>query len=398
MNRRQFLRSLAVAGAAAIPGRYILFPDLAMALSDRAAPKAGRTLILLELKGGNDGLNTVIPFEDPLYYKQRPKLAIPGSEVHALGKGLGFHPSMKNLMPSWEGEDLAIALGVGYPEPNRSHFRSIDIINTASGSDLYIDQGWVSDLLASGSGKDENAIAALVLGQDDPGPLRGKGMRNLIISDPRYFIKKAGQVPSSGASSLNPSLDHILKVREDVHESAKLLKERLKRPVKFNISFPKNRLGRTMEIAARLLASNVSMDVIKVSHGSFDTHSGQKNPHQRLLKEMADSLSAFRNAMVEAGLWDRVLVMTYSEFGRRVAENGSLGTDHGTAAPHFITGGKVRGGFYGRQPALDDLDAGDLKFTLDYRSLYSTVARDWWGVKSSFPGDRTFPRVPFIKS
>jgi uncharacterized protein (DUF1501 family) len=400
MNRRQFLRSLAVAGAAAIPVRYFVLPDLALALFDPAigTARSGKTLILLELKGGNDGLNTVIPFEDPLYYKHRPNLAVPRSEVYDLGKGLGLHPAMKSLTPAWKNGDLAIALGVGYQEPNRSHFRSIDIINTASGSDLYEGQGWISNLPARDDGSDGGMIDGLVLGQDDPGPLRGRGKRNLIISDPGYFFKKAAGVPSSDAASANKSLDHILKVRNDVHESAKLLKERLKGPIKFETAFPKNKLGRNLKIAAKLLASNVSIGVIKVSHGSFDTHSGQKGPHQRLLEEMADSLSAFRNALVEAGLWDRVLVMTYSEFGRRVAENGSGGTDHGTAAPHFITGGGVRGGFYGRQPSLDDLDEGDLKFTLDYRSLYRTVAEDWWGVKSSFPGDRTFPRVPFIKS
>lgn len=397
MQRRQFLKAMAAVSAAAIPARYLLVPDLAMALASPGAAGSGRTLILLELKGGNDGLNTVIPFEDPLYYERRPKLAIPGSEVHDLGKGLGFHPSMQSLVPSWKNGELAIALGVGYPDPNRSHFRSIDIINTASGSDLYIDQGWVADVLArSGSSRDSFADA-LVLGQDDPGPLRGKGMRNLIISDPRFFLKKGADIPGGDAASSNPTLDHILKVRRDVHESAKLLKERLKRPRKFRAEFPENRLGRTMEIVAKLLASNVSMDVIKISHGSFDTHSGQKAPHQRLLKEMADSAAALRSAMVEAGMWDRVLVMTYSEFGRRVGENASGGTDHGTAAPHFIMGGKVKGGFYGRQPSLEDLDEGDLKFTLDYRSLYRTVAEDWWGRGFNLPGDRLFRKVSFLK-
>ena len=397
MDRRLFLKTLAFFGAAVIPGRCFLLPDLAMALSDPAAAGPGKTLILLELKGGNDGLNTVIPFEDPLYYKLRPKLAIPKSEVLSLDKGLGLHPAMESLVPSWNGGDLAIALGVGYPEPNRSHFRSIDIINTASGSDLYIDQGWVADLLARDQRADGSIADGLVLGQDDPGPLRGKGMRNLIISDPRYFLKKAAGVPGSDDASSNPSLDHILKVQQSIHESALLIKERLKRPAKFKTAFPKNRLGRTMEIAAKLLASNLSMDVIKVSHGSFDTHSGQKAPHHRLLEEMADSVAAFRKAMVQVGLWDRVLVMTYSEFGRRVGENGSGGTDHGTAAPHFITGGGVRGGFYGRQPSLGDLDEGDLKFTLDYRSLYSTVAKDWWGIESTFPGDEIFPQMSFLK-
>jgi uncharacterized protein (DUF1501 family) len=304
---------------------------------------------------------------------------------------------MKSLLSSWESEDLAIALGVGYPEPNRSHFRSIDIINTASGSNLYIDQGWIADLFSQAERADEKITDGLVLGQDDPGPLRGSGMRNLIISDPRYFIKKAARISPPVTASPNPSLDHILKIRKDVYESARFLKERLKRPPKFKTTFPKNKLGRTMEIAAKLVSSNVSIGVIKVSHGSFDTHSGQKGPHQRLLAEMADSLSALRHAMKEAGLWDQVLVMTYSEFGRRVGENASGGTDHGTAAPHFIMGGNVRGGFYGRQPSLDDLDHGDLKFTLDYRSLYRTVAQSWWGIDAPFPGDQTFQQVPFLK-
>jgi uncharacterized protein (DUF1501 family) len=400
MRRREFLKLLAATSALSLPYRNLLFPDPTFALTRSSDPddKPERTLILLELKGGNDGLNTVIPYQDPLYYKFRPNLAVKKSEVHDLGAGLGLHPAMKNLLTSWGNGDLAIVLGVGYPEPNRSHFRSIDIINTASGSELNVDQGWVSSLLTQVERTDDLIADGLVLGQADPGPLIGRGMRNLIISNPKQFLNQAGRLPSSDATSTNRSLDYILGIRRDIHESAKLLKERLIHSPKLQTVFPRHRLGRDLGIAAKLLASKVSIGVIKLSHGSFDTHSQQKNPHQRLLAELAESLFAFRSAMEEAGIWDKVLVMTYSEFGRRAGENASGGTDHGTAAPHFISGGLVKGGFYGRQPSLEELDQGDLRFTLDYRSLYQTLAEDWWGIKPDFPAGRTFPNLGFLKS
>lgn len=400
MERREFLKGLAISAVFTLPGLCLYPGRLAAAVSapsvsDRARD---RVLILLELKGGNDGLNTVVPYRDPLYYRLRPKLAVAEKDVLALDARLGLHPGMRELLGAWKGGDLAIALGTGYPQPNRSHFRSIDIWNTASGSDAFLDRGWVSRFFDDGTKEGNvsgNSVAdGLVLGGDDSGPLAG-GMRTLILKNPRQFIRQADRVSVYDSDMGNAALDHILAVQRDVRESARILKSKFKRPAGFATAFPKTALGRSMEMMAKLISSDVTIPVIKISHGSFDTHSRQANVHQRLLTELADSLSAFRGAMRETGLWDRVLVMTYSEFGRRVRENASAGTDHGTAAPHIIMGGRVKGGLYGRQPSLEDLDEGDLKFHLDFRSLYRAVAEEWWGV--DFQAAEAFPKLSFLK-
>ncbi len=399
MERREFLKGLGALSVCALPGMFFFPGRLAAAVASSAlGPPSGRILILLEMKGGNDGLNTVVPYRDPLYYRLRPNLAVAEKDVLALDARLGLHPGMRELLGAWKGGDLAIALGTGYPQPNRSHFRSIDIWNTASGSDVFLDRGWVSRFFDDGTKQGNvpgNPVAdGLVLGGDDSGPLAG-GMRTLILKNPRQFIRQADRVSVYDSDMGNPALDHILAVQRDVRESARILKSKFKRSAGFATAFPKTALGRSMEMTAKLISSDVTIPVIKISHGSFDTHSRQANVHQRLLTELADSLSAFRGAMRETGLWDRVLVMTYSEFGRRVRENASAGTDHGTAAPHIIMGGRVKGGLYGRQPSLEDLDEGDLNFQLDFRSLYRTVAEDWWGV--DFQAEEAFPKLSFLK-
>jgi uncharacterized protein (DUF1501 family) len=403
MKRREFLKGLVFSTVCILPGLCLYPGRLAAAVSPSSVSgrQRRRVLILLELKGGNDGLNTIIPYGDPTYYRLRPNLAVPASKVVALDNKLGLHPGMKALRPIWDAGDLAIALGTGYPEPNRSHFRSIDIWNTASGSDHYLDAGWVSQIFGgaskTGNVPQDPVADGLVLGGDASGPLAGSGMRTLILKNPRQFIRQADRVSVYESRTDNPSLDHILAVQRDVRDSARVLKEKFKGPAGFTTVFPKNNLGRSLEMTAKLITSDVAIPVIKISHGSFDTHSRQLNKHQRLLTELADSIFAFRGVMREAGQWDRVLIMTYSEFGRRVRENGSGGTDHGTAAPHLLLGGRVKGGFYGRQPSLEDLDDGDLRYQMDYRSLYGTVAEDWWGMKADFQAEKPFPKVSFLK-
>lgn len=403
MERREFLKGLGISTVCTLPG-LCFFPGrlAAAALASLAQSRSSdRVMILLELKGGNDGLNTVVPHGDPLYYRLRPNLAIAKSDVLTLDERFGLHPGMRKLLSAWHGSDLAIVLGAGYPGPNRSHFRSIDIWNTASGSDHYLDSGWVSrffnDAAKEGHAPQDTVADGLVLGGDDSGPLAGAGMRTLILKNPRLFIRQADRVSVYDSPVRNAALDHILTVQRDVHESARVLKEKFKRPAGFETAFPKNSLGRNLEMVAKLMSSGVAIPVIKISHGSFDTHSRQANPHQRLLTELADALWAFRGAMRETGQWDQVLIMTYSEFGRRVRENASGGTDHGTAAPHLVLGGRIKGGFYGRQPSLENLEDGDLRFQLDYRSLYRTVAEDWWEIGADFQAEKSFPKVSFLK-
>lgn len=354
-----------------------------------------RVLILVELRGGNDGLNTVVPYQDETYYRLRPQIAVPRPQVLQLSEQLGLHPALAPLMPAWQAHELAVVLGVGYPQPNRSHFRSIEIWDTASNSTEVLQDGWIARLFARQSPPASFAADAMVLGLE-PGPLHGQNLRTITMQQPQQFLERASHVQPVVKPTTNPALAHLLAVQQEVSHAATSLQRTLTANPVPELTFPTTPIGRQLQVVARLLISRTPVAVLKVSHGSFDTHSRQQETHQRLLQELAEALSAFRQAMQTAGLWSNVLLMTYAEFGRRVAENGSAGTDHGTAAPHLLLGGQVRGGLYGQQPPLSHLVDGDLAHTVDYRSLYLTVARRWWGISGDFLQGRSFPLLDYL--
>ncbi|MBP8116974.1 MAG: DUF1501 domain-containing protein [Nitrospira sp.] len=352
-----------------------------------------RLLLLVELHGGNDGLNTLIPYDDETYYQARPQLAIPRDQVRQLTPKFGLHPALSALMPLWDKEELACLHGVGYPNPNRSHFRSIEIWETGSDSERVLDSGWLSRVFEQHPLPARFTAEGVVLGKGDAGPLSGGNARTIALHDPGQFLQQAGSVRSASFSTSNRALAHILEVRREISQTASDLQGRIGQAPPLMVDFPTNRIGKQLEVAARLIAAQVPVAVIKVTQGSFDTHAGQGATHHRLLEELAQGLTAFRAAMEKLGAWKDVLVMTYSEFGRRVGENASHGTDHGTAAPHFFIGGRVKGGFYGAPPSLRDLQAGDLKHTLDYRAVYATVIEKWWGLPAMSFGTGRYPAI-----
>ncbi len=379
MFRRDFLR---LAGVAPLG---LVVPGLFAAPVTRAG-QWGRILLLIELKGGNDGINTVISYRDPNYYRLRPSLAVAQGQAIQLSEHLGFHPSLGSLVEAWRLGELAVAQGVGYANPNRSHFRSIEIWETASDSEEYLAEGWLARLFAKADPPRDLMADAVVLGSQELGPVSGAGMHALTMDDPRQFVEQARRVGEAGQPRGNRALAHILGVQDDLNTSLRRLETRLGEGRTLETEFPRNRFGNVLQTAARMIAGDIPVAVIKVSHDGFDTHGNQRGQHERLLREFADGAAAFRRAMIETGQWNNVLVMTYSEFGRRVAENGSRGTDHGTAAPHFLMGGKVKGGLYGENPRLDRLEGGDLIHQIDFRSLYATVAQGWWGLGANFLG------------
>jgi len=355
-----------------------------------------RILLLVEFHGGNDGLNTLIPYESDAYYRARPQLAIPRDQVRHLTPIVGLHSALTPLMPLWEGKELAWVQGVGYPTPNRSHFRSIEIWDTASGSEEVLDQGWLSGLFERVPLPARFIAEGILLGKGDAGPLGGGKARTIALHDPAQFLHHAGSIRPVAFQTTNRALAHILDVRRELSHAAMDVQGRIQQAQPLGSEFPAHRLGKQMELAARLIAANVPVAVIKVTHGSFDTHAGQLAAHQRLLDELAQGLIAFRAAMERQGRWKDILVMTYSEFGRRVAENASHGTDHGTAAPHLFMGGRVKGGLYGTTPSLTDLQEGDLKHTLDFRSLYATVIEKWWGMSGAPIGSGRYPALDVV--
>ena len=373
MKRRDFLRLVAAAPVWGVPPVW----------SRQEKPVFGRTLLLLELNGGNDGINTLIPYRESAYYRQRPKLALPVDQILQLNERTGMHPALEPLMPLWDAGEMAWIQGLGYPQSNRSHFRSIAIWDSASASDEVKSEGWLSPVVKALPLRDEKSLDGIVIGRNS-GPLAGEGMRVVSLSDSDVFLRRAASVKPIGQISGNPALQHILQVQREIGHAAAALRERLTVQTQSLVDrFPNSRFGRELALAARVIISGVDVPVIKVSQSGYDTHSHQSAKHRRLLTELAQGLAAFRSALTDSGDWNRTLVMSYGEFGRRVAENASAGTDHGTAAPYFVLGGAVKSGLFGEASSLTSLDRGDLRFTVDLRRYYGTVATKWFGVSGA---------------
>jgi len=369
MDRREFLRLSALLPAAGMTG-------FARAAAD---PTERRLLILVELKGGNDGLNTVVPFADPAYARLRPRLAVAREQVVRLDERTGLHPSLAPLKAAWDARELAIVQGVGYPDPNLSHFRSIEIWETASRSDQYLEEGWLARGLEHAPCPASYAAEGVVVGAGGMGPLAGRSVRAIALASPERFAREARLARSERARAGNASLAHILHVESQVAESA----ERLRGARAFRTEFPASAFGRAAHAAAQLAANPAGVAAIRISLGSFDTHANQQGVHANLLRELAEGLVALRSALVEADLWQRSAIATYGEFGRRPRENESGGTDHGTSSAHFVLGGAVRGGLHGASPALDRLDGnGNLGHGVDFRAYYASFLERWWSIDS----------------
>ncbi len=380
LQRRHFLQTL-------------LATPLIFSSSLEGAAPWSRYLILIELNGGNDGLNTVVPSADPLYYSMRPRLAISRHQALFLDERFGLHPGLQDVMPLWRDRQMAIVLGVGYPRPNLSHFRSIEIWDTATSSESYADEGWLVRLLNEKRPSDALPAHAVVLGGGDFGPLSGGQARVVALKRLRNLRRRKSGLLLASSRKSNPLLTHVVKVQNHMDLAERRLVAKRLDEITLEGAFPNHNFGTQMATAARLIAGGSGIPIIKCSLGSFDTHAGQASRHQRLLMQLAEGLSSFSQAMKNAGKWNDILLMTYSEFGRRPRENASGGTDHGTAAPHFILGGRVNGGFYGEQPPLDHLDGLNLSHRLDFRALYATAARRWLGLEAPFLGAHTLPII-----
>ena len=382
VDRRAFLKIASLAAFAGAGG-------LARAA---ASPQVRKLLVLVELKGGNDGLNTVVPFADPNYARLRPRLAIARDQVVQIADATGLHPSLAPLRPAWDARQLAIVQGVGYPQPNLSHFRSIEIWDTASKSDEYLDAGWLARAFARSPSPAGFTADGVVVGPNAMGPLAGPGMRAIALTNPEQFLRSARLAHAEG-NSRNTALAHILRVERDVMVSA----ERLQPRRKFAAEFPRNVFGNAANTAAQLAANEAGIAVVRLSLASFDTHANQQGTHANLLKQLGDGLAALREGLTEIGRWDSTLIATYSEFGRRPRENQSGGTDHGTAAAHLVLGGAVKGGLYGAPPALDRLDGnGNLPFAVDFRSYYATFLSRWWAMDPTAVLGSGFKPLEFI--
>ncbi len=403
-SRRSFLRNTAAGSA------VLTFGGLAPAALQAAAEQSdtSRILVVIELAGGNDGLNTIIPFEDDTYQKLRPNLAIAKNTVLNVADGLGFHPALRGFADLLEAGKLAIVQGVGYPEPNRSHFEAMDIWHTCQRRNEVRTDGWLGRFLEEIKDESGGDPSALHLGHDkQPFALMSRNVRVPSIRSLEQFrlqgtedvdFRKAVQ---ELADARRGEGNDLLNFVQSSTSSAITASERLSTSGKSyssKVVYPKNGLGEQLQTVARLISSGLHTSVYYVQLNGFDTHSQQPDAHQGLLRQLGDSVKAFLDDIDRLEQSERVTVMAFSEFGRRVEQNASDGTDHGTAGPMFLAGASIKSGLIGKHPSLQNLQDGDLKHHTDFREVYAAVIRHWFQceAKSILKGE--FRPVDVFKS
>lgn len=377
IKRRDFLKTGSLATASLLLPRFLKAVDAPGIL-----PAKGRNLVVIQLSGGNDGLNTVIPVRNDIYYRERPRLGIKRDAALALTDEAGLHPSLTGLKGLWDSGHMAVLNSVGYPNPDRSHFRSMDIWHSASPANEYWQTGWLGRFLdAQCAGRPS---AALELDDTLSLVMKGETTKGLAIQDAKKLYEStrspffADYVAAKGKIANDDApVDYLYKTMTETLSSAQYLYDR-SRQKPSSANYPSTGLGKDLKTISSLILADTDTAVYYVSLGSFDTHINQEAQQKRLFQELNDALSVFAQDLKSNGKWDEVLVATFSEFGRRVAQNASSGTDHGTANHMMFFGGGLRQkGMLNAMPDLLDLDEGDLKFQVDFRQVYATLLKNW---------------------
>jgi uncharacterized protein (DUF1501 family) len=422
-TRREFLKSSVLGGAVAwsVPTFLsntfsALHAEAADSATQIATGKDSPILVVLQMAGGNDGLNTVVPFANDHYQRARKSLRLEGKEVLKINDAIGLHSGLSGLKSLYDSGNLGIIQGIGYPNPNRSHFRSTEIWQTASDSETFEKYGWIGryfDNACSGS----DPTVGVNVGRQMPQAFASHSLKGVSLDNPENYKFVSGEKSKPGEMSamdvafrgLNQDeaamensgdtigsvggavsvpkgvspLDFIERTALDAQLSSdKILA--VSKKVENKASYPTSQLANSLKLVARLIGGGLPTRIYYVSQGGYDTHTNQAGTHDRLLREMGDAVKAFIDDLKGQGTFDRVLLMTFSEFGRRVSENANSGTDHGAAAPMFVIGKNVKPGLLGQYPSLapSDLVNGDLKYTVDFRSVYAGVLEGWLKTKS----------------
>ncbi len=407
-TRREFLRRSILGGAFAgtVPGflanTFAALQAEAEAKPDSATGRDGRVLVLLQMAGGNDGLNTVVPYGNDHYHRARPKLAHSETKILKLNDQLGLHPELSGLKELYDAGNVAVLQGVGYPNPSRSHFRSTEIWQTASDSNRFERYGWVGRYFDNACPGADPTVG-ISISRQLPQSFAGKELAGINVDNPRNYrfnatgdteasFKKLnsfegemeaqsggsiGALPGS-APHTGSALEFIERTALEAQVSSDTIRAISSRGENL-ANYPASQLGNSLKLVARLIAGGMATRVFYVSQGGYDTHTNQAPAQGRLLKDLGDSMQAFVTDLRNQANLSRVLLMTFSEFGRRVAENANGGTDHGAAAPLFVLGEKLKAGLLGTYPSLapGDLFQGDLKYTVDFRSVYATILEKW---------------------
>lgn len=367
MNRRNFL---SLTGT--FTGGALIIPEFLHALGNSSSiVTSNECLLFIQLNGGNDGLNTFIPFQDENYYFYRKNIAIPKDEVLNSTNGMGFHPELRDFARIMQEGNLSMVQNVGYPEPNRSHFRSQEIWQTASASNEYLTDGWLGryfDLHYH----EHNPVAGVNLDTIDNLSLKGKQPNVTTLREPSRY--KTNSKIEDGILSYNPQLDFVRKIANSVSEGSEQIQKALSKSPK-STPYPKTKLGKNLEWIAQLIKGDLNTSVYYTSQNGYDTHDNQLNIQSRNFNELNAAISVFYDDLKASGRLSSTTIVLFSEFGRRVKDNGN-GTDHGTAAPVIIIGGNNKNKIIGENPNLTDLDEGDLKYRIDFRSIYATLLQE----------------------
>ncbi|WP_396153085.1 DUF1501 domain-containing protein [Flavobacterium sp.] len=367
MERRKFIQLTATG-----TGGMLLLPNFLTAQSLWTAETnllTDEVVVFIQLNGGNDGLNTFIPFDNPLYYDNRPSIGIGKQQIINAINGMGFHPALKDLATISQDGNLSIIQNVGYPEPNRSHFRSIEIWQTASDSHQYLDNGWLGRFLEIQC-KDET-LAALNVDSIDNLALKSSLLNSVTVKD-FAKIRSYGAGEKELTLSDNPQLDFVRKLQFASLEGMEEIQKALKNGNALDETYSNNELAKNLQWIGKLIKGNLQSKVYYTSLNGFDTHKNQTTLHQKQLTILNDAVYSFYKDMKKHNLLQRVTMVVLSEFGRRVKENGT-GTDHGTAGPMLVIGGKNKGKIIGNNPNLATLDKGDLLHEIDFRSVYAAL-------------------------
>jgi len=395
MDRRKFIKNSTLASS------LFFVPSFVKAFESVATEQLGyKRLVIIQLAGGNDGLNTIIPHNNDIYYNSRPRLAIT-KDIIKLNDDLGFHPSLAPLRSLFDNGELSIINNVGYPNPVRSHFRSMDIWQTASGSDEYLQSGWLGRYLDTHGEKPYNALE---MDEQLSLAMKGEHFNGIATNDYRvlyntskdpYFKNVLNHYNDAHLSEHN--LGYLYQTMIEAKSSANYIYENTK--VKLSQEeYPKNGFARQLKNVAQFINSGLETKVFYTSLGGFDTHANQPNRQKRLLSQYANSVSAFVKDLKRNETFEDTLILTFSEFGRRVKQNAANGTDHGSANNVFIIGKKLKkAGFYNDLASLSDLDDnGDLKYEIDFRTIYATVLSQWLKADDTAILNKSFDKLNFI--
>ena len=391
-----------------------------------ATGKDGTILVVLQMAGGNDGINSVVPYSNDFYRKARPRIGLKGEQVLKINDDIGLHGAMKGFKELYDAGQLSVIQGVGYPNPNRSHFRSTEIWQTASDSKQVEKYGWIGRYFDNSCAGADPAVGVAISSQL-PQAFFASKPKGICFNDPQNYrfmasgagteesYKKLNELEASnplpddnsgGSIAMLPAgmpmpdgkaVDFISRTALDAQHSSEEIRGIVAR-VQNHAVYPGSQLGNAFKLVAKLVGGGLPTRIYYVSQGGYDTHTNQLGSQQRLLADLAESVRAFVDDMKAQGNLERVLVMTFSEFGRRVTENANGGTDHGAAAPMFIVGQKVKSGLLGKYPSLapSDLFQGDIKYNVDFRSVYAAVLENWLKAGSEPILGRSFTPLPLV--